>query len=455
MKENEIGREKRISSRELWRFLIPSLIGVFLFLCPVWQDGAITIPIGILIDWIKAAIGSAASVIIYFFILLSMVMTLITKIFKPKAILNNKFLSGIFDTNYLQLLLRVAGSVFAVIIFFELPVEIVTSPNTGGTVSGLLVTTLVSIFVCCYSLPLIMDYGIMDFTGTVCRRFIHPLFKLPGRSAVDLLTSWVGGNSSGIILTIRQYETGYYNGREATIISTMFSVVSIPFCLVIANMLDVGHLFAQFYLTLCLVGILSTIIMVRIPPLSTFDDSYYQGAQQTAYTEVIPDGMSRARWGLQMAVEKAKTGGNVVDILKSGTKMYLDLLMTLAPIVMTIGVTALILTEYTPIFQWISMPMGYYLNLLGVEEAFAGAPATIVGFADMFLPAIVASGLTSVRTKFILGVLSLVQIIYLSEMGAVLLGSSIPVKLGHLIILFIEKTLIALPLIVLVSNLFF
>ena len=96
--------------------------------------------------------------------------------------------------------------------------------------------------------------------------------------------------------------------------------------------------------------------------------------------------------------------------------------------------------------------MGMYLKLLGVPEAFAAAPATLVGFTDMFIPALLSVGLTSVKTKFVIGVLSLVQIIYLTEVGTIIIKSEIPLNFWMLVI-FLERTIVALPLIVLFANL--
>ena len=115
---------------------------------------------------------------------------------------------------------------------------------------------------------------------------------------------------------------------------------------------------------------------------------------------------------------------------------------------------ALIIATYTPVFDWISYPMGLYLNLLGVEEAFAVAPATLVGFTDMFIPALLIGGIQSVKTKFVIGALSLVQIIYLTEVGAIIIKSEIPLNLWKLFVLFLERTLIAIPLLVLCANIF-
>jgi len=128
--------------------------------------------------------------------------------------------------------------------------------------------------------------------------------------------------------------------------------------------------------------------------------------------------------------------------------MFFDLI----PIVLAWGTVALIIATYTPVFDWISYPMGLYLQLFGVEEAFAVAPATLVGFTDMFIPALLITGIESVKTKFIIGVLSLVQIIYLTEVGAIIIKSEIPLNFWKLLILFLERTIIAIPIIVLLAN---
>ena len=79
---------------------------------------------------------------------------------------------------------------------------------------------------------------------------------------------------------------------------------------------------------------------------------------------------------------------------------------------------------------------------------------TLVGFTDMFIPALLLGGISSVKNKFIVGVLSLMQIIYLTEVGTIIIKSEIPLNLWKLFLIFMERTLIAIPLIVLFANLF-
>lgn len=454
MRNEEVVELKDMGFKKIAKFLIPSLLGVFLFLFPIFEEGSVNIPLGYVINYMKTLTSSFGYQAIYLVIVVSAIITLLNKIFKFDWIQENNYLSNIFDVNLIGVTIRTTALIFTVILLFKPEIkiaEIIANPNTGELAMSLMFTIFVTFFITCYTIPLISDYGIMDFTGTVFRGFTYPLFTIPGRSTVDLVTSWIGGNSTGILITIRQYVNGYYNAREATIISTMFSVVSLPFCLVIANTLGVGDLFLPFYGILVLTGIITTAIMVRIPPLSSFDEGTYKDqAYQT--NEIAPEGINKYKWALERSIHKAQDGGNFIDIVKHGTKTYIDLFLTLAPTILTIAVISLVISEYTPIFSIISKPMGYYLSILGVPEAFDAASATIIGFADMFLPAIVASSIVSVKTRFIIGVLSLVQIIYLSEMGAVLIGSQIPVNFKDLLILFLEKTIIALPIIVLLTN---
>ena len=130
------------------------------------------------------------------------------------------------------------------------------------------------------------------------------------------------------------------------------------------------------------------------------------------------------------------------------------MLFDLIPIVIAWGTVALIVATYTPVFDIISYPMGLYLDLLGVEEAFAVAPATLVGFTDMFIPALLMGGIASVKTKFVVAALSLVQIIYLTEVGAIAIKSEVPLNFFNLFFIFLQRTIIAIPLLVLCANIF-
>src|SRR5690625_5932074 len=94
-----------------------------------------------------------------------------------------------------------------------------------------------------------MDFGLLDFFGTLMTKIMRPLFKLPGRASVDSLASWVGDGTIGVLLTSKQYEEGHYTKRESVIIGTTFSVVSITFTLVIIQTFGLENIFIFFYFT--------------------------------------------------------------------------------------------------------------------------------------------------------------------------------------------------------------
>ena len=79
----------------------------------------------------------------------------------------------------------------------------------------------------------------------------------------------------------------------------------------------------------------------------------------------------------------------------------------------------------------------------------------VVGFADMFLPAIIGASIPSDMTRFIIAAVSVTQLVYLSEAGAVILGSRIDITPLDLFIIFIERTIITLPIIILAAHLIF
>jgi len=451
MKDND--SLKKLDRNSIMKFIIPSALGVFIFLFPLPWNGSINIPIGIISEWLAKVIKPIAPVLITSVILLSAIFSTITTISKPKFILDNKLLSKLFVTSNLYLTFRIIGAIVAVLVFTKTGPDFIISGDTGGTMMSLLATLIAWFFAASFLIPLLMDYGVMDYTGTLIRNFTKPLFKLPGRSAIDLVASWVGNCNVGVVLTTTQYEQGYYTGREAITIATCFSAVSLPFCLVIAAMLKVDHLFIPFYTILAITGVLSVVIMTRIPPLSKYPNEYYAQIGKQI-NEVEPKGVTKAQWALQLAVAKAETAPGLSGTLYKGVDMFLGIIFALTPLVMSFGTIALILATYTPIFDWLSLPFGYYLQLLGVEEAFAAAPATIVGFTDMFIPAILAANLVSLKTRFIIGVLSLVQIIYMTEVGTLIITSKMPIDFKGLLIIFLEKTIIALPIIVLLTNLF-
>ena len=138
--------------------------------------------------------------------------------------------------------------------------------------------------------------------------------------------------------------------------------------------------------------------------------------------------------------------------LKSSLANVTDIWFGLMPPLMFIATAGLVIAEYTPIMQWISLPYVPLLELLQIPEAEKAAPALVVGFAEMFLPAVVATGIESELTRFVIIATSIVQLIYMSEMGVFVLKSNIPLNLWQLALIFIVRTLVTLPVVAAIAH---
>lgn len=446
---------KKYTSSEILKFVIPSLIGISFFMVPLKYDGEITIPIAIFSGWVQDWLSAYLPEIMTFIIVLTLLGTIIAKFLKPAFIEKSTFFKNLFAVPAIWFAARILGSIFAVMTLFQIGPEQVWSEYTGGLLLNDLLPILFSVFLFAgLFLPLLLNFGLLEFFGSLLTKIMRPVFRLPGRSSIDCVASWLGDGTIGVLLTSKQYEEGYYTKREAAIIGTTFSVVSITFSLVVISQVNLGHLFVPFYLTITAAGFVAAIISPRIPPLSRKPDTYYNG-QEGGLDETIPKGHTPVSWGLSQAIEKAKGNQSVKHFFEQGAKNILDMWMGVAPIVMALGTLALIIAEYTPVFKYLGMPFIPLLQLMQVPEAAAASETMIVGFADMFLPSVIGASIESELTRFVVAAVSVTQLIYMSEVGGLLLGSKIPVSLKDLIIIFLERTIITLPVIVLAAHIIF
>ncbi|WP_420828149.1 YjiH family protein [Cytobacillus citreus] len=446
---------RTFSLQDILKFVIPSLIGISLFMVPIKYQGDITIPIAIFSGWIQEVFASYLPGIMVIIIVLTLIGTLITKFFQPALIVNNHFFNNLFNVPKVWVFARILGGIFAVMTFFHIGPEFIWSENTGGLLLNDLLPILFSVFLFAgLFLPLLLDFGLLEFFGTLFTKIMRPIFKLPGRSSIDCAASWLGDGTIGVLLTSKQYEDGFYTKKEAAIIGTTFSVVSITFSLVVISQVNLEYLFVPFYVTVTIAGLAAAIICPRIPPLSRKPDTYYRGNTKKL-EESVPKGYTSLSWGLVQAVDKAKANQSLRNFFKQGAKNILDMWMGVAPIVMALGTLALVIAEYTPVFKVLGLPFIPLLEIMQVPEAKAASETLVVGFADMFLPSVIGASIESDMTRFVIASVSVTQLIYMSEVGGLLLGSKIPVSLKDLFIIFLERTLITLPVIVLAAHIIF
>lgn len=451
----------KTNKKSLMNFLIPSIIGIIIFMIPVKFDGEWTIIVKIFADFIAKTIGDYLPALCTIIITISFVMSVLAS-FNVKFIKENKLLDQTFSVTPVWLVLRILGFivVWMVVLKNKLNLgpffDMIVADESATFILNDLLTSLVIIFVIASMLlPLLLDFGLLEFIGAIFTKIMRPVFLIPGRAAVDCITSWIGDGTLGVMLTANQYESGYYSAKEAAIISTNFSAVSITFSLIVLSQVDMVDYFGVYYLLVCLVGIVCAIIVPRIPPLSLKKDDYVVESNHTN-EDIAENYSSSVQYGLDLAIKRAESHKGIGEFLKNGIENAFGMWFSVMPIVMIIGTASLVLANNTQVFEILGKPFLPLLNFLKVPESLEASKTMIVGFSDMFTPSIIAaSTIQSQMTKFIVATISVTQLIYLSEVGGLILASSIPVNLFELFAIFIERTIISLLIVAPIAHLLF
>jgi len=325
--------------------------------------------------------------------------------------------------------------------------SLITHPDTGGVMAGeggLLTTLYITFFVGIIALPLLTDFGLVDFLGVLLGPIMYRVFKVPGYATVDALTSFVGDGTIGIVLTDRQYQGGYYTKRQAYIIASSFSVVGIAFAAAVAEELGFGSIFPLFYGTILLVCLIIAFIQARMP-MKKFENTYYPEAEPKTVERT--ENVSLIKTAVDSASEQAEVN-TIKGAFGSSLKHVIDIYVGFIPIIMAVGTLSLIIAEFTPLLDIISFPFVYLYEFLGFsgEAATAMAPASLAGFADMYLPAIFISGVASEAARFFIGALAFTQLVFLSETGMILTKTEIGLNFWDVTKLFLFRTILSIPI---------
>jgi len=438
-------------------FLIPSTLGVLLFMIPILVNKTWTIAVKLLADVINGVIGGFLPLLCVVILTISAALALLAQA-KPKWIMERPLLRECFACTPVWAAIRALGCVFVWLTYLGVDggaFGMIAGADQGGVALDLIAGLVIIFAIASFLLPLLLDFGLLEYIGALLTKWMRPIFQVPGRAAVDCITSWIGDGTLGVMLTCNQYEGGYYSAKEASIIATTFSAVSITFSLVVLNQVGLMQYFGVYYLIICFIGVVCAIVCPRIPPLSRKKDTYLVPGR--AMPETLPEGYKNAHeYGMALAMQRVSEHTGVGAFFASGLKNCLSMWFGVLPTVMCIGTVALVICNDTPVFQWLGLPFVPLLNLLNVPDAVAASSTLLVGFTDMFTPSVIiaASGAQDM-TRFIVAVVSVTQVLFLDEVGGLILGSKLPVNLAELFVIFLERTIISLLIVCPLAHLIF
>ena len=441
---------KKLPVAKVLKVAIPSLLGAALFLIPMKINGEFVLGVSILCDIIQGWMNPFVDMLALILLGTSAIVPILAKIFKPGIIMNHKTMRSLFDVSYVIIAVRAVGYAYLVCYLFKVGPEFIWSDTTGGEAYNIVSTILTLMVGTSLLISLLTDFGIMDYAGILVRRFMRPLFTLPGRASLDCIASWVGSSLTGALLTSTQYKDGYYTKREACVIMTCFSTAAFSFIFILTRVCGLEAYFLPSVLTIYAAVIPCAILLPRVYPLSKQKDEYSK--EQPEIREEIPQGMSKSRWALQCAVEKADEM-TVKKFLVKGVQTIASVWFDVLPMVMFVAATGMIINEYTPVFKILTIPFVPLLNLMGFAEAEVAAPMLLTGFLDQFLPVAMAGAITAIDTRFFVFCMAIAQIIYLSEIGVMMIRSKLDFNLGKIFLVFLERTLLSMPIIWIMTRL--
>lgn len=424
-----------------WRFVVYSAIGLAMFFVSVPINGKSTILVDHVLTFVRWALGPAVPWVVLALVVLGTVRPFVTGRWKAGG------LRTVFA------FANVVGLIVAALAVLGIYPGPLADPAIGPFLwEKLAIPVGLIVPIGAVFLAMLIGYGLMEFIGVFVQPIMRPLWKVPGRAAVDAVASFVGSYSLALLITDRVYREGRYTGREAAIIATGFSTVSATFMVIVAKTLGLmDHWTLYFFLTL-VITFAVTAITVHLPPLRSIPDDTFESVPHNP-EPVVTSHRTRAAWDEAMGALAAAPSlpRSTWDTFKDGVFMA----AAIVPSILSVGLAGLLLAEHTPVFDilgWIFYPFAW---VTGLPDPLLVGKAASVGIAEMFLPALMVSGHASMPLRFTIGVVCVSQIVFFSALVPSILATSIPVSVGKLVVLWFERVALTILITAPIAHLLF
>lgn len=428
----EIQSEAKISTQQskgTWKFFIYSFIGAFMFFVPVTISGKNSIMLDHIVSYIQA---NATPAVPYYAL----------AVIAAGAVY--PFLSGKWKKSAIDIvfsIFKAIGLIVGIMLVFNIGPAWLFDPDMGPFLFNKLVIPVgLLVPIGAIFLALLVGYGLLEYIGILMRPIMRPVWKTPGRSAIDAVASFVGSYSLGLLITNRIYKEGKYTAKEAAIIATGFSTVSATFMVVVAKTLGLMDIWNTYFWITLIVTFLVTAVTVRVWPLSKIKDEYYEGA--TPQPEIkVKGNLFAAAW--KEAKETVAAAPKLIDNIWLNIKDGLLMAMAILPSILSIGLLGLVLAEFTPIFDWIGYIFYPFTWALQLPDPMLVAKASSLGIAEMFLPAMLVTESVLV-VKFVIAVVSVSSIIFFSAVVPCIVSTEIPLTILQLVVIWVQRVILTL-----------
>lgn len=424
----------------LWKFFLYSGLGILIFFIPVTLFDKSSILLDHLVTAIQTGVGENIKYYTLLIIIIGAVLPFTNGTWKKS------FFDGFFT------LFKILGVVIGAMVVFNVGPKFVLAENIGPFLyNSLAINLSLLIPIGGAALALLVGYGLLTWLGILMEPIMRPVFKTPGRTAIDAVASFVGSYSVGLLITNRIYKEGLYNRKEALIVATGFSTVSVTFMVVVARTLELmDHWLLYFWITL-IVTFLVTAISVHLPPILGQKKEYYGGKDNTVH-----EGFEGNRFSYAWCKTK-QDSSEFEPLLKNIAVNFMDAMKmttSIIPSILSIGFVGLVLAEYTDVISYLSYMFYPFLFFWPLEDPGLIAEAAMISVVEMFLPALLVVEADMV-TKFIVGVTSVSAIIFLSGLVPAILSTDLKIKLWKLLVIWFIRVALTLLIVTPIALLVF
>lgn len=430
-----INQQFQDKGKDMWKFYVFSIIGIILFFIPIQIGKDNTILVDHIHLGIRSLLGDLTAYYALIIIIIGAILPVIRMDFKKSF------------TDCVLVIFKLLGAVIGIMYVFKIGPKLLFDKDYGPFLFDKLMLPLsVLIPVGAIALSFLVGYGLLEFIGVLMQPIMRPIFKTPGKSAVDAVASFVGSYSLGLLITNRVYKDGMYNKKEAVIIATGFSTVSATFMVIVARTLDLmGHWNLFFWSTLIITFVV-TAISAHLPPISRESEAYYNNQEGQKESKVKGNYMKAAYdEAKKQSYQSLTLFKNIGLNLKDGVEMT----MAILPSILSIGFLGLILANFTPIIDRLSYIFYPFIYIFPIDDKPLLAKASMISIIEMFLPSLLVVK-AAIEVKFVVAITSISAIIFFSALIPCILATDIKIPIWKLVVIWFIRValtlLIAIPL---------
>tara|TARA_R110002095_G_scaffold45666_2_gene40983 strand:+ start:885 stop:2210 length:1326 start_codon:yes stop_codon:yes gene_type:complete len=432
MKEGVVeNKAKKYPLSEILRVVIPSFMGIMVFFVPVTIADKNTILLDHLVIWCESLLSDNSQWYALLLIIGGCVLPVMNKFWQQG------FGSIVFT------IFKFIGLVLAGMVILKAGPAALYEPFMLEFLwNALVIPVGILVPIGAIFMPLLVNYGLVELVGTLTQPFMRLTFQVPGRSAIDAVASFITSFAVGLLITNKAYLSGEYSAKEAAIIATGFSTVSVAFMVIVARTLGLMDIWVMFFIATLFTTVVVTAITARIPPISNMDDF-------SENRELTPNKGDRVSTAVAEAIGVANSPKKFLMLVKSDLKDGIVMTMTILPTILSVGTVSLLIEKYTPVFDYIGYIFYPITLLFGMENGLELSSAVSTSYSEMFLPALIMAE-ADIVSKLVAGITAISSILFVSASIPCIMATSIPISFYGLTVIWALRTaltlVVAIPL---------